>query len=244
LSTNVFPLLQALAGFIITVFIVNLQNLANMWQNILLPAIQTVWGFLNDSLFPLFRAIGSFIGAVFNLYLRIMAGLWQNILLPALQAVHKFFEENILPILQTVGGYIAETFQPILDKLASFLKSTLLPAWNGIATAIGKIIDFLKDMADRINNLSLPWWLTPGSPTPFEIGLVGVGDTIDKLNGQMSVMVRGFDQVNFAGATSGVPQSVHNSNIQNDSFQFFAPTIIQGNTPAGSLGARLKGRRY
>jgi hypothetical protein len=33
-------------------------------------------------------------------------------------------------------------------------------------------------------------------------------------------------------------------NVQNDQFQFYAPVIVQGSTPAGSLGARLKGRRY
>jgi hypothetical protein len=244
LSENVFPLLQAIAGFIIDVFVANLKNLADMWQNTLLPAMQLVWKFLEDTLFPLLQAIGNFIGAVFNLALRIMAGLWQNILLPALQAVWKVFNDDILPILQTVGGYIASTFQPVLEKLGSFLKNTLVPAWNAISTAIGKIIDFLKEMADRINNLQLPWWLTPHSPTPFEVGLVGVGEAMQKLNAQMSVMVGGLNQTNFAGAGAGIPQSVHNSSTQNENINLFAPLIIQGNTPAGSLGARLKGRRY
>lgn len=244
LQENVFPILQAIGQFLAAVFIVNLRNLSDTWQNVLMPALQTVWNFLQGYVFPLLQAIGNFIGSIFNLNLRIMAGLWQNILLPALQAIHKFFNDNILPILKVVGGYIAETFQPILENLGKFLRSTLLPAFNGIATAIKNITDFLKTMADRINNLQLPPWLTPGSPTPFEIGLVGIGDAMDKLNSQMSVMVQGFNQVNFAGATSGIPQSVHNSNVQNENFQLFAPLIIQGNTPAGSLGARLKGRRY
>ncbi len=244
MSENVLPILQAIGGFIATVFIASLKGLADMWQDVLLPAIQLVWKFLQDTLFPLLQAIGNFIGAVFNLALRIMAGLWQNILLPALQAVWKIFNDDILPILQTVGGYIASTFQPILEKLGSFLKNTLVPAWNAISTAIGKIIDFLKEMADRMNNMQLPWWLTPHSPTPFEVGLVGVGEAMAQLNKQMSVMVGGFSQTNFAGSAAGIPQAVHNSSSQNDSFQFFAPVVLQGNTPAGSLGARLKGRRY
>ncbi len=244
LSETVFPLLQQIAAFLIQVFVANLQSLAEMWQNILLPAIQLVWNFLQDTLFPLLLAIGNFIGAVFNLALRIMAGIWQNVLLPALQAVWKVFNDDIMPILQTVGGYIASTFQPILEKLGSFLKNTLVPAWNAISTAIGKIIDFLKEMADRMNNLQLPWWLTPHSPTPFEVGLVGVSEAMAQLNKEMSVMVGGFNRTDFAGASAGIPQSVHNSSTQNDNFNLFAPLIIQGNTPAGSLGARLKGRRY
>jgi hypothetical protein len=36
-------------------------------------------------------------------------------------------------------------------------------------------------MADKIKNIKLPAWMTPGSPTPWELGLLGVGDAMKQL---------------------------------------------------------------
>jgi phage-related protein len=47
----------------------------------------------------------------------------------------------------------------------------------------------------------------------------------------------------MAMATAG-PSNNYNSSTQNENFSFYAPVIMQGSTPEGSLGARLKGRRY
>lgn len=222
-----------------------LDLLRSAWQDVLLPALQAVWGFLSGSVFPLFQAIGQFIGAVFDLYLRVLAGLWQNVLLPALQTVWGFLSANIFPIFQTIGGYVSGTFQPVLDKLGSFLKSTLVPAFSGISKAIETVTGWLKKMADMINNLKLPSWLTPGSPTPWELGLIGITEAIGELNKQLPAMAIGLDRVSFAGASSiGNPSQVSSSSTQNDNFSFYAPVIVQGSTQPQSLGARLKGRRY
>ena len=49
---------------------------------------------------------------------------------------------------------------------------------EGITGAIRDAIKWLSDLADSISKLSLPDWLTPGSPTPWEIGLRGIGDAL------------------------------------------------------------------
>lgn len=218
-----------------------LQTLSDIWTGILLPAIQAVWGFLSGSVFPLFQAIGEFIGAVFNLYIRVLAGLWQNVLLPALAGVYNFLDANVFPIFRAIGDYVSEKLQPILDGLASFIRGSLTPAFSGITNAIKTAVDWIKSLANSINNLKLPEWLTPGSPTPWEIGLLGINDALRDLNQEMPVLARNL-QLQPSGAL-GVG-SGGSSSVQNEQFQFFAPVIMQGATPAGSLGARLKGRRY
>ena len=223
-------------------FMSTLQLLRSVWQDVLLPAIQTVWGFLKDNIFPLFQAIGEFIGAVFNLYLRVLAGLWQSVLLPALQTVWGFLDANVFPIFRAIGDYISETLQPIFDRLASFIKNNLTPAFSGISNAIQTAIDWIRDLADSINNLQLPAWLTPGSPTPFELGLIGINQALAELNQQMPILARNL-QLQTPGI-AGLGSGGGSSSVQNDSFSFYAPVIMQGSTPAGSLGARLKGRRY
>jgi hypothetical protein len=177
---------------------------------------------LNDNVFPLFQAIAEFYGAVFNLVLRVMAGIWQNVLLPALQQIYSFLAENVFPIFQTIGEYLSETFQPIINSLASFVSNKLAPAFRGIVDAIKDAVEWIQSLAEKINDLALPSWLTPGSPTPWEIGLAN-----------------NLNRVALAGGSAS-----STSSIQNDNIQVFGPVIMQGSTPAGSLGARLKGRRF
>lgn len=226
-------------------FKLQIQTLSDLWTGTLLPALQAVWGFLSGSIFPLFQAIGQFIGAVFNLYLRVLAGLWQNILLPALQAVWGFLSANVFPIFQTIGAYISEKLQPVFNSLASFLKTSLTPAFSGIIKAIQSAVEWITNLANSINNLELPWWLTPGSPTPWELGLIGINEAMREFNNQLPVMARGLDRVSIAGASgANGPSQISNASTQNDNFSFYAPVIVQGSTPPQSLGARLKGRRY
>lgn len=233
------PLLQQLWSWLSTNIPAAIQTLSDFWTGTLLPAIQAVWGFLSGSVFPLFQAIGAFIGAVFNLYVRVMAGLWQNILLPALQSIWNFLNTNIFPVFKAIGDYLSKTFQPVLDRLASFLKGSLSPAFNGISSAIQSAISWISNLADAINNLELPAWLEPGSPTPWELGLIGINRALQDLNNELPIMARGLNGVAFAGAVPGVPTT----STQNDQFQFFAPVIVQDTQPGG-LGGMLKGKRF
>jgi hypothetical protein len=238
----VFPILQALWDWLSVAIPAALQTLSAFWTGTLLPAIQAVWAFIQDNLFPLFEAIGKFIGAVFNLYLRIMAGLWQNVVLPVLKEIWGFLDANIFPIFRAIGSYIGETFQPILEGLSSFLSGSLAPAFGGIVSAIQAAVDWLTQMATIISGLQLPAWLTPGSPTPWEIGLLGINDAMKELNNQLPTMAKNLDRLSFAGVAGGIGAPSGGS-VQNDQFQFFAPVIVQDTQPAG-LAAQLKGRRF
>jgi hypothetical protein len=77
----------------------------------------------------------------------------------------------------------------IMQKLAE-VRALLLSPFNleifhqvagaimGIATAIYNVLDAVGAMAIAFANLTLPDWLTPGSPTPLENGLVGIKDAL------------------------------------------------------------------
>jgi phage-related protein len=239
------PVFEVLGNWLSVVIPAAVQFLTNTWTGVLLPALQTVWGFIEGSLFPLFQALAEFINAVFNLVLRALAGLWQNVLLPALQAVHGFLEANVFPIFRTIGDYLSNTFKPILDGLATFLRNNLVPAFAGISNAIAIAIDWIRSMAEAINNLSLPDWLTPGSPTPWELGLIGINKAMRELNQHIPQMAIGLHGVGLAGASVGAgTQTIGSQSVQNDQFQFFAPVIVNGDTSPSGFGSALKGKRF
>ena len=47
--------------------------------------------------------------------------------------------------------------------------------------ALSSVKGWLDNVKTAISNIHLPSWLTPGSPTPFELGLVGIGEAARRL---------------------------------------------------------------
>ena len=70
------------------------------------------------------------------------------------------------------------TVEPALQTGADFLADSFAPALDSISGAISDVIGWLQEMTAMLNSITLPGWLMPGSPTPFEIGLLGIADAL------------------------------------------------------------------
>jgi hypothetical protein len=141
-----------------------MMNLA--WNNVLAP-LRLVWSFIQTNIMPIFRAVGDVIQAVILVAFRAWVGYIQNIVIPALRSIWDFIQSNILPVFQSVSNWI---------------NNNVVPAFNRISDGVQRFIDKLRQMRDWINSIRLPWWLTPGSPTPLELGLVGVRNALQDVN--------------------------------------------------------------
>lgn len=150
------------------------QTLADAWNNELLPAMTAVQGWSDAHLIPMFKELAELAGHLLVLSLTGLTAAW-NVLKGPLGEVAEMVENyvvwafgNLMSILETVatymGGYVAWAF----GNLTSII--------DGVTWAIGQL-------NDALSNISLPEDLTPGSPTPFEMGLRGIGDALDALNG-------------------------------------------------------------
>lgn len=195
-TTVLLPAIQAVGEWINTVLIpmfVSLWNwlsinipiaiaaLSTFWTGTLLPAIQAVWGWMSGTLFPFFQALGNFLGAVFGLAVRVLAGYWQNILLPALLGVWTVVSTNLMPIFKGLGDFFNSTLLPIIKDVANWIGSVLTGAFDGLTSTIKNVTTWLQGLADGLNGLTLPAALTPGSPTPFELGLKGINEQLRKM---------------------------------------------------------------
>jgi len=181
LNATLFPFLQNLATFIGMVLVGFIGNLAAAWNNVLWPAILAVWAWLNATLFPFLRALGSFIGTVFNLVLTAMAGIWQNVLWPAIQKVFNILKTDALPIFQKVGDYLDKVFGPAIESIATWVGENLVRAFDGLSKILDSVTDWLNAIIEKLKEIELPSWMTPGSPTPWEMGLRGVRDELAAL---------------------------------------------------------------
>lgn len=143
-----------------------IATLSQFWTGTLLPAITAVWAWIDTNLVPLFRALIDVWLAGLSLQITALAGFWQNVLLPAVQAFSSWMGDNVLPVIQQVAEWLGE-------KLG--------PAFDGLGKGIQDVTGWLSGLANKLNSLKLPDWLTPGSPTPWEIGLWGVSDAMSDL---------------------------------------------------------------
>lgn len=229
-----------LANTIRNVLISALNTLSGIWTGVLLPALQAVYSFIQNNIMPIFNAVSNLMNAVLGLAVRVLAGLWQNVLYPALQAVWSVIQ-NVMTAFQNVASALMgpiqsatstianlwqntlrPAIQAVWDKLqpfATFLNTTLRNAFNGILGVIQDVVEWINDLADIISNLELPDWLTPGSPTPFEIGLKGINEELKKMSsGSFPAVRHQLELMNSARDVSGISTGVGAStNISNSS---------------------------
>lgn len=165
------------------------QALSDIWKGTLQPALEGVWAWMQDPLFPFLESLADLISATVEKSVKDMAATWEGTLKPALETVWKFFNEHILPILKDVWKEISENLKPILEKLEGFLAGTfaitlgiISGAFEGISRALQSATEWLGKLADGVRGMpSPPPLFTPGSPTPFEMGLRGINDAMREL---------------------------------------------------------------
>jgi len=238
ITGTLIPMLTSLWTWLKTTVPAALQMLSNFWTGTLLPAITSVWSWMSVTLFPFFKWLEHFLSAVFNLTLTALAGVWQNVVLPALKSVWSFLNDKVFPIFKSIGDYVSVTLSPVFKAVGDYLRDTLGPilsglasggltavkgAFDGISSAISGVTDWLQRMADKINSIHLPDWATPGSPTPFELGLRGMASALGDLTSMLPEFQAGMQfspsalaaNMSLAGAgggnTSSFTQNVYPS---------------------------------
>lgn len=158
-----------------------LLRLSLVWTGVLLPAITSVWEFIKGSLIPLFGALVNVWFAILGLGLRLLAGIWENVLKPAIRGVWSFVQDHLIPIFNTLITFISNTLSPIVSGIAGKFDS-VGSSIGGISGAVQGAINWLNNLAGAIGGIHLPSWLSPGSPTPFELGLRGIANEMRQLS--------------------------------------------------------------
>lgn len=157
-----------------------LEFLADLWENTLKPAFALVADFIKDPLLVLFDALVELFDVGLTLAATALAGLWQNILKPAFEVVYNFIKDHLQPVFDTLKEIVGTGLKVAIDIVTPILAG-LKGAFDTIKNAIQPVIDFIGNLTAALGSITLPDWLTPGSPTPFELGLLGIGKAIASL---------------------------------------------------------------
>ncbi len=199
ISTTLIPIISDIYDWIATNLPPVIQTLSDLWNNTLLPAFTAVYDFVQKNLVPLFTALAELFSAAFSLAVTAMAGLWQTTLLPAFMAIGDYLDKTLTPIFASISDFMSKTLGPAFDALKVNILDPVAAAFGSIGSAVQVVIGWIEEMTAALKKITLPDWLTPGSPTPFENGLVGISKAMNDLSrnklpefsGQMGLGGRG-----------------------------------------------------
>jgi len=235
-QNTVLPLSKELFDWLMTNIPEALQTLSDLWQTVLLPAIESVWAFIQDPLMPIFLALADLLEANVSKSIETVQALFENVLLPAMQSIWDFISSSLTPIFQSLGDALSGPLSSALDKVKS-LFSSLKDAAGSLKNAISGVADRIRNLADSIRNLSLPAWLTPGSPTPLEIGLRGITDALGGVNAMTRVAggisgLAGIGSIVSAGTVLGGGSAAGGSATTNN---YYYNQTINSNAPVSTV---------
>lgn len=153
------------------------------------------------------------------------------------------FLDNIAKFIIKVIDAAKKGFEKIVDVGKGIVEGV----WKGIQQNAdwfyNQVKSFFTNMIQEIKDALLQ---KSPSKKGIEIGQnfgesIGLGlfPALADVQSQLRIVMRGFPVT----AMQGVMNEFNNT-TQNENFQFYAPVIIQGETPAESLGATLKMKRF
>lgn len=230
IQDSVIPLLTRLGTQVFSALGAALTTLAGFWTNTLQPAISAVWGFIDTNVIPLFQAFGEVHSAALGLALEALAGIFQNVVMPVLTVVAGYFRDQLataidavsnyaIPALQTafqvLSDFWTSTLGPIVQTIAGYFRDQVAPAINAVSSALQSAIGWVRGLADALNNIELPDFLTPGSPTPFEWGLRGINEAMNDLT------------------STALPK------LEAELAMMIAPKVVDGYTPSNLIGGQM-----
>jgi hypothetical protein len=207
----------------------------------LMPILTTLFTFITVTAIP---AIAAFViaNAAWIVPLLLVAA--------TVYLVYLAFKNNfggITTTVQQLWAIIVWAFEDIVAKFngvgetARQLWAIIVYVVDGIVQAIGRVIQKVAEMAAAFLNVQLPEWMTPGSPTPLEMGLRGISSAmagiakqgLPEMNIGMGAMPAGLS----AGGGAGGGERAGSSTVINI-------TNPVGETAETSIRKQLKNLSY
>lgn len=186
--TTLIPGLQSLAEYLTGALTQATDNVSALWTTVLLPAFTSVQAFIADPLIPLFTALGGVFGELARIGSEILALAFNAVILPAMTAVNDFVRDNITPVLVDLGVAISTQVSPAMGDFQTGVLDPMSGAFTAIGDAISGVIGWLDTLTQALSNIHIPPNLTPGSPTPFELGLRGISSAIGDVTTRMQTL--------------------------------------------------------
>jgi len=131
---------------------------------------------------------------------------------------------------------VSDAFDDAIDLVRDFTGGIA-----GMKQTIDNAIKWIRDFADSLSNIHIPDVLTPGSPTPFEMGLRGITDAMYGLNVALGLAPAAFGKLD--GKTTDIIKQLEEAQKKAaDLVEEF--TQMKLNSAINELGQSLNNFRF
>lgn len=103
--------------------------------------------------------------------------------------------------------------------------SSMLGVFNEVRHWIEVLVEKFDRFKSTLSGFELPWWLTPGSPTPLETGLAGIGKALAEVQG---LSAGGLFLGAGGGAGGGDTRTVSNNLTMNVQTRATTGQVVMG----------------
>lgn len=180
-TTTYLPHLRAAWGILQEGF----RTVSEVYNRELKPALQQLWEALGIGTGKSDEIAGAF-GTFMGIMTRLLATGVINSIVVGIKALVRIME---------AGRHWGIVLRDVLNSM--------LGVFNNIRHHISVVVDAFRHFRDSLAGFSLPWWLTPGSATPLETGLAGIGKVLKDVQGLASGGLA-FGGMTLAGAGAGL----------------------------------------
>lgn len=231
---NILPILAQVAAFLAENLPPVIQLVADFISNTLLPALKDAGAFITDTVIPV---------------LTDLAEKALTAVLDAAKNVSEFWTDTLQPALKTVADFISTTakeafegIQPVLKTMGE-IAGTVAGAFDGIAKAIAGAVSKVKEFIEWAAKIKVPSLVTPGSPTPLEIGMRGIADATDiaaqALAGKFNVALANMPTAQVSAAIAKPSSGGGSSTTNNSRVLNFSPSYGGSVRPSPALDISL-----
>lgn len=198
ISDTFLPIIQKIGEFIITLWDDISPILLDFLNWFTVEALPLIGSYINDVFLPIVNDIATVIADIWTIaqpYLQKLYDWFMTTGIPQIIALLQgTFTETISAVIKIVAGLWESVrtgvnnfkigIQTAFNFLRTYVIAPLTSAIDKIKQAIQFVVDRIGELQTTLSGLQLPDWLTPGSPTPFEMGLRGINDALSQLNTQ------------------------------------------------------------
>lgn len=184
-----------------------LPMIANVGQTVsqILNAMALWWANHGEVVIAVIRAFITVISSIFGGLIQLVTGIinaglqalngnWSGALealkggaIAFVDAILGLFGGSFDSLVKTMSG-VWEAMKRVFDLAMSIIRdriqeklNPIIKVFQSIKNAITSVIETIQNLAKKLLDIVLPDWLKPGSPTPFEIGLVGIDKAMRQL---------------------------------------------------------------
>lgn len=164
---------------------VAIEYFKKVWETKLMPIFLAAQAWFTKHLLPLLQALGN---------------LFSVVLAKAVEIFGAAFSKYVMPYLVPFVAFLARSAWPIIQQMGVFIATYFVTAVKNLGLVFDWLTLRINRVAQLLSSLQIPSWLTPGSPTPLEMGVRGIVDALKLMEGASMPI---FQNPQLAAATSG-----------------------------------------